>query len=278
MAFLGQALGVGQAQASTGANQAGVNDANSNVSNSLTAQQRLVEALQAQNGIYNQTNVFQQQQTLANQLQQQALGQGPNPAQAQLAQNTGQNIAGQAALMAGQRNSGANAGLLARQQAMQGANTQQQAVGQAATLGAQQQLAAQQALQQQQASMAGTAQNQVANQLGAQQGVANIALQSQGNQMGLSNNQNALQTGVNQNNSNAQSQLIGGLIGGGAAALMASGGKVPGQAPVTGDSPKNDIVNAKLSPGELVIPRSVVMQGPDAVLAFAKQHLEEDGE
>lgn len=35
-----------------------------------------------------------------------------------------------------------------------------------------------------------------------------------------------------------------------------AGGHVPGQAPVPGDSPKNDIVDAKLSPGEFVIKRS----------------------
>jgi hypothetical protein len=34
------------------------------------------------------------------------------------------------------------------------------------------------------------------------------------------------------------------------------GGKVPGDAPVAGDSPKNDIVPAQLSPDEIVIPRS----------------------
>lgn len=47
---------------------------------------------------------------------------------------------------------------------------------------------------------------------------------------------------------------------------MADGGKihikaptkVPGVAPVSGDSPTNDIVDAKLSPGEIVVPRSDV--------------------
>lgn len=39
-----------------------------------------------------------------------------------------------------------------------------------------------------------------------------------------------------------------------------SGGQVPGLAPVMGDSPKNDIVPAKLSPGEVVLPRTVVAQ------------------
>jgi hypothetical protein len=37
-----------------------------------------------------------------------------------------------------------------------------------------------------------------------------------------------------------------------------SGGEVPGQAPYSGDDKRNDIVNAKLSPGEVVVPRSAV--------------------
>lgn len=44
---------------------------------------------------------------------------------------------------------------------------------------------------------------------------------------------------------------------------MKAGGPVPGSAPVAGDSPQNDTVNAKLSPHEIVIPRSVSM-APDA--------------
>jgi hypothetical protein len=35
------------------------------------------------------------------------------------------------------------------------------------------------------------------------------------------------------------------------------GGPVPGRAPVKGDSPKNDIVKAMLSPGEMVVPRTL---------------------
>lgn len=46
-----------------------------------------------------------------------------------------------------------------------------------------------------------------------------------------------------------------------------SGGQVPGVAPVKGDSPKNDIVPAKLSPGEVVLPRSVVAH-PQAIPNF----------
>jgi hypothetical protein len=38
------------------------------------------------------------------------------------------------------------------------------------------------------------------------------------------------------------------------------GGVVPGKAKVAGDSPMNDTVPAKLSPGELVVPRSLVAE------------------
>jgi hypothetical protein len=84
------------------------------------------------------------EQALQQQLAQQAVGQGPNPAQAALNQSTGANVANQAALAASQRGASSNVGLLERQAAQQGAQTQQQAVGQSATLQAQQQLAAQQ--------------------------------------------------------------------------------------------------------------------------------------
>lgn len=52
--------------------------------------------------------------------------------------------------------------------------------------------------------------------------------------------------------------------------LAAQGGKVPGRAEVDADSPKNDTVPAMLSPGEIVIPRSVVDKGPDAAKRFVK--------
>lgn len=50
---------------------------------------------------------------------------------------------------------------------------------------------------------------------------------------------------------------------------MQHGSIVPGKAVVKGDSPKNDIVDAKLSPGEIVIPRTVV-NSPDAPKEAAK--------
>lgn len=45
--------------------------------------------------------------------------------------------------------------------------------------------------------------------------------------------------------------------------LMAMGGAVPGKAKVAGNNPRNDVVPAVLSPGEVVLPRSVT-QSPDA--------------
>src|SRR5258707_6669375 len=66
----------------------------------ISQQQAFLDALKGQNGIANQNSVFNQQQALAVQLGQVASGQGPNPVQAQLAQNTGQNMAVQGALPA----------------------------------------------------------------------------------------------------------------------------------------------------------------------------------
>ena len=94
-------------------NQMGL-DSITQAQNQLAQQNAFVQALQAQNGIGNQSNVYNQLQNVAN-------GTGPNPAQAMLANATGQNVANQAALMAGQRGSNANVGLMARQAAQQGA-------------------------------------------------------------------------------------------------------------------------------------------------------------
>lgn len=48
-------------------------------------------------------------------------------------------------------------------------------------------------------------------------------------------------------------------------------GEVPGTAPVPGDSPANDIVDAKLSPGEVVIPRSVADKIGDPLVEALKR-------
>lgn len=117
------------------------------------------------------------------------------------------------------------------------------------------------------------------------------------------NNNMAKATGVanqNSNLSNAYAQkgqqeagLTAGLIGTGATliggpvasmaanaamdqnknkAQYAGGGMVEGgAAPMPGDHPMNDTVDARLSPGEAVIPRSVVQQNPDAVMSLLGQ-------
>lgn len=261
----------------------------------VNAQERLMQALKGQNALGKQTSVFNQGQALANQLagvngvgnqqnalaaqlqlasQQQGLanqyaniaaGQGPNPALAALANATGANVANQAALMAGQRGSSANAGLMARQAAQAGAGIQQQAVGQAAEMQANQQLAAMAAMGAQQQAMGNTYQNVsgiAAQQLAAQQaqqqalagqaagmasnqigatGTFNQAAQSQYNNiLGGLNAQNSASV-ANQGNINSANAAFGqtgmqgqqGMIGGlfeaaGAGAKMAAGGMYQG--------------------------------------------------
>lgn len=157
----------------------------------LAQQSAFVNALQAQNGTQNQSNVFNQLGGIAN-------GTGPNPAMSALNQATSANTANQAALMAGQRGAGANTGLIARQAAQQGAANQQQAVGQGATMQAQQSL---NALNQQ----GGIAGQQVGQQAQALQGFTGATQQQQ--QMLLNavaaQNQVAASQQANVNSSNA---------------------------------------------------------------------------
>lgn len=268
-----------------------------NAQSGLTQQQQFVDALKAQNGIGNQSNVFNQQQALANQMQGVANGTGPNPALAQLNQTTGNNISTQAALMAGQRGSGANAGLLARQAAQQGGALQQQSVGQGATLQAQQQLGGMQALAAQQQALGNTAGAQVGQQSnalsgynqmaqGEQQNILNSIAQTNNANVGMQSNINNVNEGIATGNQKAKGDILGGLMKGvGTAATMAAhggmiggpqshmgkylaegdkinmteGGHVPGEGKVAGDSYANDTVPAVLSPKEIVIPRHITM-------------------
>ncbi len=209
----------------------------------LGQQQAFVNALQAQNGIQNQAQVY-------NQLQDVAAGKGPNPAMAALANATGANTANQAALMASQRGAGANAGLIARQAAQQGAANQQNAIGQGAALQAQQSLGAlgqagQMAGQQvgQQAGALGTY-NQLAQNLGGQQQGA-LANQNQAN-VAMQSNINNANAGIAQENAKNQNKMGSGVLSaiasGGASLLgMADGGQVPnlGVLPQNASSPGN---------------------------------------
>ncbi len=191
-------------------------------SQGLGMQRDFVNALQAQNGIGNQSQVFNQLQGVAN-------GTGPNPAQAALAQATGANVANQAALMAGQRGAGANAGLIARQAANQGANIQQNAAGQAATMQAQQSLNAL-------GQMGGIAGQQVQNQGNAlqgyqqgAQGVTNATQNNQGMQLGVMAGDAKRAAEIQAQNAAADAQgmqnlmgVVGGLAGAGM--KLATGG------------------------------------------------------
>lgn len=180
---------------------------------SIKQQQDFVAALQQQNGLANQSSVFQQQQALSDQLQGVADGTGPNPALAALNQATGQNVSNQAALMAGQRGASANTGLIARQAAQQGGNLQQQAVGQGATLQAQQQLGAMGQLQQQQANMGNLAGQQVGQTQAGLNAFNQATLGQQSNLMGLQGNANSANANLAAQNQASQSNLIGNLAG-----------------------------------------------------------------
>jgi hypothetical protein len=190
--FQGQAANI-----TPGTNVGQLNAAYQGVQGALDQQGQIANQLMPQVG-----GAVGNQNMLADQYAAMTRGEGPNPAQMQLNQATAANVANQAALMAGQRGAGANAGLMARQAAMQGAATQQQAAGQAATLGAQQQIAAQQ-------NLAGLANNQVI-QAGNAAGAYGTAQQNEQNILQNANtslNNAAVGMQSNLNNVNSQSAI-----------------------------------------------------------------------
>ena len=197
-----------------------INQAYTGTQGAMAGQQGLLQALQGQNGLQNQSQVYGQLQGIAS--------GAVNPAQAQFNQNTQANVANQAALMAGQRGAGANVGLMARQAAQQGAATQQQAVGQEASQQAQNQIAA-----------IGQAGNLATTQAGQQIGQTNANVSAQqaeqanllNAQQGYNTNQVAMQSNINNANAGLAGSVMGGqqaLIGGalnGAGAVMGGFGK-----------------------------------------------------
>lgn len=214
-------LGANNGQITDPTNQGQINAAYNTAQNAQGSQQSLLNALQGQNGIQNQSQVYQQLQGVAN-------GTGPNPAQAMLNQATGANVSNQAALMAGQRGAGSNVGLLARQAGQQGANLQQQAVGQGATMQANQSLNA-----------IGAAGNLATNQVGNQIGATTANTQAAQSEQNILNNANA---GVNTINAGLQAGVTGGLMGGAGSAigaLLANGGTVHKYAGGGGVQPGN---------------------------------------
>lgn len=187
-----------------------------NAQTGLQNQADFLTAVQGQNGLGNQTSTYNQLQGIAN-------GTGPNPAQAMLNQATGANTANQAALMAGQRGSGANAGLIARQAAQQGAANQQNSAGQAATMQANQSLGA----LGQMGSLATNQANQQANATNAysasaqneQQNILNaIAAQNNAN-VGMASNMNSTNENLAGTVAAQQGNMLGNLMGGLGSAL-----------------------------------------------------------
>lgn len=257
------------------------NEQYANVQKGLKEQQDFLAAVQAQNGLTNQSNVFNQLQDVAN-------GQGPNPAQAMLANATGANVANQNALAAGQRGAGQNVGMMQRQAAQQGANIQQNAVGQAAQLQAQQGLGAL-------GQMGGIAGQQVGNQAAATNASTSGALQAQNQVLQGIQGQNANQAAIAGKQMDKEGNIISGLTGAigtglglmfggpaGAAAgaellgggggsgqkMMATGGQVTSSGPKSniGKSLHNIMmanggkVPALVSPGETYLPPQKVAQ------------------
>lgn len=330
MGAVGGMLGLAGGNAGTGfgtnyGTSAGqLSDSYNQAQTGLTGQSQLLAALKGQNGLGNQSDVY-------NQLQGVVSGQGPNPAQAMLNQATGQNVANQAALAAGQRGAASNVGLMNRQAAQTGANLQQQAAGQGASMQAQQALGA--------LGQAGNMANTMAGQQIGQVNQNEASVQGeQGILQGANNAANAVQgtladtamkgqqglVGGGMNAAGAATGLIGGQTGltslmkaeggsiqtpnGGGQSLfaqyltkgptpMAKGGtvkalvspeeivltpeeaqmvadgraratqigeKIPGKAPVKGNSYSNDIVPKNLPEGGVVVPRDKALtKNPD---------------
>jgi len=121
----------------------------------------------------------------------------------------------------------------------------------------------------------GSNQRQYQNQVMAPQQAAQLALEKSGQQVGVTEAQAGQATAAGQQNAG----LIGGAIGTIGNVIAAAkggeipdtiipptaflrGGQVPGQPQVAGDSPANDTVPARLSPGEFVVPKTA-MQRPE---------------
>lgn len=257
MGFLGSIFGA-QSNAANGAGyKAGsaptseqIQGTYDQVNQSFGAQKDFATLAGQQGGFQNQSNVFGQMQGFANQLQDQANGNGPNPALAQLNQTTGQNIASQASLAGSQRGAGANVGLMSRNIGQQGAATQQQAASQAAIMKAQQQLAAQQALQQQQGMMAGVAGQQIGAQQGAITGMGNIANAQQQNVLGMQSDTNKVNSQIALANAKSQAGLVGGILGsfGSGVQSMADGGQVKQQPQLEYKAPQQVLQQQPVAP------------------------------
>ncbi len=200
--FVSNALGLGTQHTTSAAGN-----------NGIITQQDIVPQINAANA--GVSSNIANQNAFAQALQTQMNGGGPNLANSLLANATGQNVSNQASLMASQRGTGSNAGLIARNAARQGAEIQQGAAGQAAVNRQQQQLGAESGLASTYGNI-GQEQGQNLATLEGAQGAQNAAVS------GATNESNKLNTDItNQNNKTTMS-----MISGAAQALGAEGGKI----------------------------------------------------
>jgi len=175
-----------------------------------------------------------EEKKFAEMLQLRASGQGgPSPAELQMQRALGQGQAQAQSMAASQR--GIAPGLAARLAQQQQGQMAQDIAGQSGVLRAQEQLGAQE--------------------------IYGRALESQ-RQTRLAGEE------AQRSAYDARANRAGGIVRGIGSALTsgAMGGFAYGGAVM--DSPKNDVVPAMLSPGEIVIPKSVVQMGPEASAQF----------
>ena len=142
------------------------------------------------------------------------------------------------------------------QSSLMGIGNAQAAAGQRA-VGEEQQLRAQSQLD---------ARNQLGGVLG-QQGQGDIAQAEE--EARVLRGRRTAQQALNEQSSEARQNLRSSIL---EAVPMSDGGKVPGKAPVFGDDEQNDTVRAMLSPGEIVIPRSIVSaaNAPEQAAEFVR--------
>lgn len=256
-----------------------------------------------------QAQLYGQQQDLAGALAARARGEGTSIAEMQLQNTLAQNQRAAAGQLAGVR--GLNPAMAQRLLLNQQAALAGQAAGQGAMLRAQEQLAAQQALGQQLASMRGAAGQMYgqAGQLGLGQEKLGVETEEARKQRELAiaeanqrSEQIRQQTQIAANKAYAEDNGLMGDIGSGlieagkAAASVATAGKGGGYdggmmprdlKPLAHggkpeghlakmDNVKNDTIPAMLSPGEMVIPRSIMHSAnpPKAAAKFVKAIME----
>ena len=243
----GQRGSIAQQFASEGVPQSLISAALQNGTEGQEAQQMYQNALQAQGQAASQgITALQNEGSLASTLYGQEAGQANTVAAAQNALNQFNTANTQQTALANQAN----------QQAANTYNTTN-----AQTL-ANQNVQGEQTVQEQ-------------NQVEAPQEAASLALQKAGDEAQVGNNQAQQATATGQQAAGLFSGILGAGATLGAGAIAAAeggeipepkipptaflrGGQVPGQPVVTGDSPRNDLISAKLSPGEFVVPRSAM--------------------